>query len=265
MTKLLSCIAILFGAACSPMNIKAATFNSAQGAGPKYASAPAREAQAAFLGKHGLDVVALQEVDYMAARSGYVFTALETLGLNGAVLDGGHQDEAVTLTYATDRGTLVFGEALPFDTATEGGGHYGLATFIGAEYPVKSVVRVKYEGPTDEQRIALIVRADFFTVINTHLSVYGQYPRAYRANQLRQLGAIIAAEPGNLIIMGDFNCKFEEAAEGMGFAFSTMMQGRVDLSGIDQIISNNVVNRPYGVATDTTDHGRAVFANLLFL
>ena len=109
------------------------------------------------------------------------------------------------------------------------------------------------------------MRTDFFTVINTHLSVYGESPRLYRQIQLAQLGAIIAAEPGNVIIMGDFNCKFEEAAEGRGFAFSEMLKGRVDLSGIDQIISNNVVSRPYGVATDTTDHGRAVFANLLFL
>lgn len=262
MKTLLTVISVVLLTACGSAEVlTVATFNSAQGAGERYQSPSNRRAQAAFFNSHPADVIAMQEVDKDSNRSGGVFlTAIETVGLKNPKHVPG--DDAAVTTWAGDQGTVVFGKALEF-TEAEGGGEYGLATYIDSRFPILSVTRVAYNGPTDEQRIALIVRTAEFTIINTHLSVYGADPVSYRKSQLAQLAAIVAAEPGHVIITGDFNCTVGDVLEGMGTGGGVLVRARLLEDSIDQILANELFNKPIVVETDTTDHKKAIYAQLV--
>jgi endonuclease/exonuclease/phosphatase family metal-dependent hydrolase len=129
------------------------------------------------------DLVALQEVDVLRARSGTVDQAHELAGLLGM--------------------HAVFAPALEHD-----GGHYGIATLsrlpVTESRQISLPLTPRRAHRRSQPRCALVTRHSWdggsLELINTHLSVLFRE----RPGQVAAIAAEMAGEA--LVIAGDFNC-----------------------------------------------------------
>ena len=128
------------------------------------------------------DVIAIQEVDVLTARSGTV-------------------DQANTLAKLTGM-NVEFGKAIDFD-----GGQYGLA--IASKYPILKTEIIKLPSGNREQRIAFEAHIDVpgfaapITIYNTHLDT--KEDPLMRVDQIRKLNDSAIDTRGIKILMGDMN------------------------------------------------------------
>lgn len=129
-----------------------------------------------------VDVVALQEVDKLTARSGRVDQAAELAKLTGM--------------------QAVFGRAIDFD-----GGEYGLA-FL-SRYPLHDAVIYPLPSGQREQRIAFSAKVDVpefpapITLFNTHLDT--KEDPTMRLDQVRELNDRTIEVRGIKLLFGDMN------------------------------------------------------------
>lgn len=272
----------VFAMACGqgqPTQVTLATMNLANGAGPKWSNAQVRKEQRDFFATFlHADVLAMQEVDLGAPRSQNANTALEVTGLVDTFVSFELALSGDVKIYHAPEGTLVFGKVLTIDASWNpkmNMGDYGLALYLDARFPVRKVELWDYKGETDEQRAALVVYSDRFTVINTHLSVYGADPKAYRANQLAQLKALVDSIPGEVVVMGDFNAQVQEVRSVLQPEPLKLVSGRVEQDrvrtlahvsglGIDQIWATQLGDWHYTYTQAPTDHGVMPSAQITF-
>lgn len=129
-----------------------------------------------------VDIVALQEVDKLTARSGKVDQIAELMKLTG--MHG------------------VFGRAIDYD-----GGEYGLAYL--SKYPIKDQVIYPLPSGQREQRIAFVAKVDVpnfaapITVVNAHLDT--KEDPAMRLDQVRELNDRTIEIRGIKLLFGDMN------------------------------------------------------------
>lgn len=129
-----------------------------------------------------VDIVALQEVDKLTARSGKVDQLAELMKLTG--MHG------------------VFGRAIDYD-----GGEYGLAYL--SKYPIKDQVIYPLPSGQREQRIAFVAKVEVpnfaapVTVVNAHLDT--KEDPAMRLDQVRELNDRTIEIRGIKLLFGDMN------------------------------------------------------------
>lgn len=181
--------ALLLFTACKSQ-FRTLSLNIANGAG--YNSQEVRQKQAAFLAKHPAEVIALQEVDMGATRSGGGNTALEVL---------------------PEGGTLLYVECdewdLTYDNGSAGAGAAGHAMWLapGIEVTRRTNIVFPSDG-TDSHRSAILASLRLpdgreSIVLSTHLTAYGPYPGYSRGQQLRAIADLAPVAPS--IVMGDMN------------------------------------------------------------
>lgn len=128
------------------------------------------------------DIIAIQEVDVLTARSGNVNQPKKLAELTGL--------------------NIEFGRAIDFD-----GGQYGLA--IASKYPFLNTEIIELPSGNREQRIAFEANIDVpgfeapITVYNTHLDT--KEDPSMRVDQVRSLNDTAIDTRGIKILMGDMN------------------------------------------------------------
>ncbi|MGF1735193.1 endonuclease/exonuclease/phosphatase family protein [Photobacterium satsumensis] len=128
------------------------------------------------------DIIAVQEVDVLTARSGNVNQPKKLAELTGL--------------------NIEFGRAIDFD-----GGQYGLA--IASKYPFLNTEIIELPSGNREQRIAFEANIDVpgfeapITVYNTHLDT--KEDPSMRVDQVRSLNDTAIDTRGIKILMGDMN------------------------------------------------------------
>ncbi|AKJ42926.1 Uncharacterized protein conserved in bacteria [Pragia fontium] len=156
--------------------LKVATFNIAAG------KVSDMTAIAKAIKAMNVDIVALQEVDKLTARSGKVDQLAELMKLTGM--------------YG------VFGRAIDFD-----GGQYGLAYL--SKYPIKDQVIYPLPSGQREQRIAFVAKVEVpnfaapITVVNAHLDT--KEDPTMRLEQVRELNDRTIEIRGIKLLFGDMN------------------------------------------------------------
>lgn len=156
--------------------LKVASFNIAAGKVSKMSDI------AVAIRAMNVDIVALQEVDKLTARSGKVDQLAELMKLTGM--------------YG------AFGRAIDFD-----GGEYGLAYL--SKYPIKDTVIYPLPSGQREQRIAFVAKVEVphfaapITVVNAHLDT--KEDPAMRLDQVRELNDRTIEIRGIKLLFGDMN------------------------------------------------------------
>ena len=192
-----------------------------------------------------LDIVGIQEVDYMTARSGEV-------------------DQPAVIAEAAGMKYYQFCRCIDYD-----GGEYG--TLILSKYPIESSKIYPLESKNYESRTlgyAQIevdgVRVDFF---NTHLS-YEE--NEVRAEQLRQIKDIMS-DYGSFILVGDMNIFDLTELDMLGASLINRAERLFDTfpesqTAIDNIIfSDRYTEVGAGMYETTYSDHNLIWAELLFV
>jgi endonuclease/exonuclease/phosphatase family metal-dependent hydrolase len=177
---------------------------------------------AAVVARLGAGVIALQELDAGAARTGGV-------------------DQPAELARLTDL-TVEFHPVLPLDP-----GHYGLG--LAAASPLGSekvdLPRLRDEEP----RAAVVARWRDVTVIGTHLS----RSRAARAAQIEALATLVAEAEPPVVLMGDLN----ERRGGLGPLFDAGLSDAPRRGPLRGRIDHVLAGRGLTVVSTSTFRSRA--------
>ncbi|NLA34738.1 MAG: hypothetical protein GX868_03510 [Actinobacteria bacterium] len=219
---------------------RVATFNIHHGAPPKVQRASGRVARA--LDGASFDLVALQEVDRFAVRSGF-------------------SDQVAA--FARDSGLHP---CFAFTRAIHPGSQYGHALFTAE--PLRAVEIVGLPRCGVERRVAIIAAV---TIGGVEISVAAAHLHNSRAVALLQLEVVLERlrrRPGPHLLLGDLNLKPADAAgqfEAAGFGpldQPSAFPSPNPTKAIDWIVASGLIVEDFEVIEDQSSDHRPVVASL---